>query len=148
MEVHTLSNIKCTQLLVDNWVGFLGCSQEGQPYVVPIHYAYADAHIYAFSMPGKKIEWMRSNPLVSLLVERRGEGRSWKSVIAEGRYEELPDRTGDKVARDHAWFLLSKHFDWWEPGAIKPVEPPLSDYSPHIFFRIFVDSVSGREATE
>jgi nitroimidazol reductase NimA-like FMN-containing flavoprotein (pyridoxamine 5'-phosphate oxidase superfamily) len=147
MDIRTLSNNECSHLLTAHRVGFLACSKAGQPYVIPIHYAYADTHIYAFSMPGKKIDWMRANPLVSLLVDQRGEGRGWKSVIAEGRYEELPDHTDHKVARDHAWALLSKHNDWWEPGALKPVEFSISDHSQHVFFRILVDRVSGREAT-
>lgn len=148
MHVRTLSNNECTHLLTANWMGFLACSKKDQPYIVPIHYAYADAHIYAFSMPGRKIEYMRANPLVSMLVDRRGEGRGWTSVLAEGRYEELPDRIGHKVALDHAWSLLSKHNDWWEPGALKPVELPISDHSQHVFFRILVDRVSGRQTTE
>lgn len=148
MHVRTLSTLECTELLDDNRVAFLACTKDGQPYVVPIHYAYSDAHVYAFSMPGKKIEWMRANPLVSIFVQRQGSGREWKSVVAEGRYEELPDMIGHKVARDHAWSVLSKHYDWWEPGALKPIEPPLSGHSPHIFFRILVDRVTGRAATE
>jgi len=115
---------------------------------VPIYFAYADGHLYAFSMPGKKIEFMRANPVVSLIVEERGRGREWKSVHVEGRFEELPDRIGHKRERDHAWSLLSTHADWWEPGALKPVTPPLSDHSEHIFFRVFVDQLYGREAKE
>jgi nitroimidazol reductase NimA-like FMN-containing flavoprotein (pyridoxamine 5'-phosphate oxidase superfamily) len=69
-------------------------------------------------------------------------------VIVDGRYEELPDRIGHKVQRDHAWSVLSKHVDWWEPGALKPVTPAMSDSLPHVFFRILVEKVSGREASE
>jgi uncharacterized protein len=98
-------------------------------------------------MPGRKIEWMRANPLVAVLAEEAGKGRPWKSVIAEGRYEELPDRIGYKRQRDHAWSLLSKHSDWWEPGALKPA-PAISDVSAPVFFRIIVDRLSGRAAEE
>ena len=54
-----------------------------------------------FSLPGKKIDWMRLNPLVSVsVVEREREpAREWKSVIVDGRYEELPDRIGHKAER-------------------------------------------------
>jgi nitroimidazol reductase NimA-like FMN-containing flavoprotein (pyridoxamine 5'-phosphate oxidase superfamily) len=44
--------------------------------------------------------------------------------------------------------LLSRHFDWWEPGALKLVTPPVSDHSAHVFFRVLVDQLSGREARE
>jgi hypothetical protein len=148
MIVRTLSTPECTALLTANRLARLACAKEGRPYVVPIHYAYAYSHLYAFSMPGKKIEWMRSNPLVSVQVDQRGEGRAWKSVVLDGRYEELPDRIGHKLEREHAWSLLSKHADWWEPGGFKPVAPPVSDHSPHVFFRILVEELSGREARD
>lgn len=58
-------------------------------------------------------------------------------------------RGNRRGARDHAWSLLSKHFDWWEPGGLKPDMPPVSDHSPpHVFYRILVEHVSGREAKE
>jgi nitroimidazol reductase NimA-like FMN-containing flavoprotein (pyridoxamine 5'-phosphate oxidase superfamily) len=69
-------------------VARLACAKDGQPYVVPIYFPYADSHLYAFSVPGKKIEWMRGNPMVSLQVLEGGERREWKSVVVDGRYEE------------------------------------------------------------
>lgn len=68
--------------------------------------------------------------------------------MVDGRYEELSDHAGRGDERDHAWRLLSKHPAWWEPGALKPVTPPQSDHSPHVFFRIVVDRISGRAASE
>jgi nitroimidazol reductase NimA-like FMN-containing flavoprotein (pyridoxamine 5'-phosphate oxidase superfamily) len=146
MLVHTLSDLECTKLLTANRVGYLACAKDWQPYVVPLYYAHADNHLYAFSMPGKKIDWMR--PLVSVQVDERGQGRGWRSVVVDGRYEELPDRIGHKLQRDHAWSVLSKHPDWWEPGALKPVAPAVFDGIPDVFIRIFIDRVSGREASE
>ncbi len=148
MLVRSLSTLECTKVLTENRLGRLACTNNGQPYIVPIFFAYAENHLYAFSMPGKKIEWMRANPRVSVIVEEHAQGREWKSVIVDGRYEELPDRIGCKVQRDHAWALLSKHVDWWEPGALKPVAPPVADHSDHVFFRIVLDQLSGREAKE
>lgn len=148
MHVNSLSTLECTKLLSAGRVAHLACSKDGRPYIVPLFFAYADLHLYAFSMPGKKIEFMRANPHVSVIVEDRGHGREWRSVIVDGRYEELPDRVGHKRERDHAWSLLSKHFDWWEPGALKLVTPPQSSHSDHVFFRILVEQLSGRETTE
>jgi nitroimidazol reductase NimA-like FMN-containing flavoprotein (pyridoxamine 5'-phosphate oxidase superfamily) len=136
------------RLLAGNRVARLACAKAERPYVVPIHYAYSDNYLYAFSMPGKKIEWMRSNPLVCLQVDQRGEGSSWRSVVVDGVYEELPDRLGHKLERERAWSLLSKHVDWWEPGGLKPVTPAVSDHSPHVFFRIMIELVSGRQAED
>ena len=118
MIIQTLSRPECTALLAKNRFARLACASNGQPYVVPIYYAYADRCLYAFSMPGKKIDWMRENPLVSVQVDEYGTGREWQSVVVDGRYEEVPDRVGHKVERDRAWSVLSKHVDWWEPGAL------------------------------
>ncbi|RUV73247.1 MAG: pyridoxamine 5'-phosphate oxidase family protein [Mesorhizobium sp.] len=146
MIVRTLSKLECTKLVTENRLARLACANDGQPYVVPIYYAYAGNHLYGFSMLGKKIEWMRSNPLVSVLIDVRGKGREWQSVIVDGRYEELPDQVGHKLERDHAWTLLSKHVNWWEPGALKPVAAPTTSHSSHVFFRILIDQISGRAA--
>ncbi|WP_192248546.1 pyridoxamine 5'-phosphate oxidase family protein [Mesorhizobium silamurunense] len=148
MIIRTLSTLECTKLLAANRFARLACAKDGQPYIVPFYYAHADNHLYAFSMLGKKVNWMRSNPLVSVQVDEIVTGRRWKSVVVNGRYEELPDRIGHKAQRDHAWALLSKHADWWEPGALKPGTPPVEDDLPHVFFRIFITEVSGREALE
>ena len=104
-----------------------------------------DAHLYAFSAARRRMDASQSQVSIQ---DEHGQGRGWRSVVVDGRYEELPDRMGHKLQRDHAWSLLSKHSDWWEPGALKPVVPPVSDKTPHVFFRILIEQVSGREASE
>lgn len=148
MIIHELSAAQCSNVMSESRMAQLACAQDNRPYVVPIFYAYADGCAYSFTMPGRKLETMRANPNVALLVEEKGEGRSWKSVLAEGTFEELPDRIGYKRLRDRAWSLLAQHVDWWEPGALKPVLPSVTKHSPHVFFRIHVGRMSGRQALE
>jgi len=143
MWIRTLDMDECVEVLEANRLGRLACAHDDQPYLVPFHYAYADGHLYAFSQPGKKVEWMRANPKVAVLVEDQAEGREWRSVIVEGRFEELPDRIGHKREREYARTLLSRHADWWEPGAHKPV--PEQARMGYVFFRISADRLSGRE---
>jgi nitroimidazol reductase NimA-like FMN-containing flavoprotein (pyridoxamine 5'-phosphate oxidase superfamily) len=126
----------------------IACAKDDQPYVVPAYFAHAENHLFMFSMLGKKIEFMRANPRVSVLVDEHGEHRQWKSVIVDGRYEELPDEIGHKRDRDRAWSILSKYNDWWEPGALKPLLPPISNEMSHVFFRVSIEQISGREAKE
>ena len=90
MIIRTLSQVECTRLLAENRLAHLACARDGRPYVVLIHYAYADNQLYAFSMPGKKIEWMRSNPLVCVLMDVRGEGRQWQSVVSTAATRNCP----------------------------------------------------------
>jgi nitroimidazol reductase NimA-like FMN-containing flavoprotein (pyridoxamine 5'-phosphate oxidase superfamily) len=69
-------------------LGRLACCIDNQPFVVPIYYVLKNTYLYSFSMPGKKVDIMRQNPRVSLLVEEIAEGGTWKSVIAAGHFEE------------------------------------------------------------
>lgn len=124
----------------------LACTRDGQPYLVPIHYAFADHALYSFSMPGQKVEWMRQNPKVCVEIDDLTSARSWKSVVAYGVFEELADRIGTKVERDRAWSLLEKHANWWEPGGLKPMLPPVAATSAHLFYRIRIDTMTGRQA--
>lgn len=148
MRVRTMSALECTQFLEAHRLGHLACSLDDQPYVVPVYYAHRNNNLYSFSRPGKKIDIMHKNPRVSLQVEEFAEGRAWKSVIVQGRFEELPDRIGSKIERDEAWSLLSKHANWWEPGGLKPVAEPTTDHSDHLFYRVAIDEVSGREVVD
>lgn len=148
MIIRELTTAECTALISANRFARLACARDDMPYLVPIFYAFAGTFVYAFTMPGRKLDMMRTNPNVALLVEEQGQGRRWKCVLAEGRFEEIPDRIGSKRERDHAWSLLSRHVDWWEPGALKPFQTTPADHSPHVFFRIHVEQMSGREAIE
>ena len=148
MWIRTLSGSECKAVLAAPRIAHLACTNNWRPYVVPIHYVYSDDAIYAFSLPGKKIEWMRYNPQICLLMEEKKQGRAWKSVVVDGRYEELPERIGHKQDREHAWSLLSEHANWWEPGSLKPEASPPSEPSPPVFFRVRIEQLSGREAKE
>ena len=148
MIVREMTAQECTSVVLAGRMARLACALDGQPYVVPIHYAFADRHLYSFSMPGQKVEWMRANPKVCVQVDDLSSARSWKSVVIYGVFEELADRIGTKVERDRAWSLLQKHVNWWEPGGLKPVLPAVAGASAHLFYRIKIESMTGRQAIE
>jgi uncharacterized protein len=143
MIVKELTERECADILTASSLGHLACVKDNRPYVVPITFTFADNHIYSFSLSGQKIEWMRKNPQICLQVDDFKEGREWRSVVVQGIYDELPDRIGSKRERDHAWSLLSKHANWWEPGGLKPV--PAAETS-HVFYRIEIETLTGRRA--
>lgn len=148
MIIRQMSAAECRELISSNRLGRLACAADRHPYVIPITYAYDKDAIYAFTLPGRKLETMRANPHVALLVEQLGHGYSWKTALAEGAFEELPDQMGFKHSRERAWSLLSTQTRWWEPGGVKPFQPPYTGGISYVFFRIRVDQVSGREALE
>ncbi len=126
--------------------GRLACASGGQPYVVPVNvsYDYQGRHLYGITTLGKKIEWMRSNPLVCFEADERIYHDRWVSILVFGRYQELPDTPEHQRARSHALEFLQRRTMWWEPACV-PTE--LRERRPPIFYRISVDQVTGRRAT-
>jgi nitroimidazol reductase NimA-like FMN-containing flavoprotein (pyridoxamine 5'-phosphate oxidase superfamily) len=144
MGVRDMTERECREVLARGNVGHLACVHDSRPYVVPIHYAFDAENIYVFSLPGQKIDWMRTNPNACIQVEETGELHLWKSVVVEGTFRELPDTAQLHDERIHAWSLLQKRSLWWEPGSSKPGTGSAETEVP-IFFAISVDRISGRE---
>lgn len=143
MIITEMDRAACMALLQSTRLGRLACAKDGQPYVVPFTFAVDGNHLYSFSLEGQKIAWMRENAKVCVQVDEFGAARAWRSVVVSGRYEELPDRIGSKMERERAWSLLSREAQWWGPGSLKPVA---SARTPHLFYRIVIDDISGRQA--
>lgn len=94
-------------------------------------------------MPGQKIDWMRKNPNVCLQIDELcGDG--WKSVIIYGLYQELAPTGQWHREYLHAWSLLEKRPNWWEPGGLKPVPQEVANHYPHLFFSVDVIEITGR----
>ena len=81
-----------TTTLRENTVGRIGVSVDGRTYVVPITYVFDGDSVYGHSVLGQKIRMMRRNPAVCFEVDEIADMGNWRSVIANGTFEEL---TGD-----------------------------------------------------
>lgn len=142
MLINEIPDKECREILARATVGRLACSHQDQPYVIPIYLAYDDGWIYVFATFGKKIEWMRENPKVCVEIEEVAAQSQWVSIIANGRYEELPEPQFTQE-RAHARKLLEKRHHWWlNAMAERRMSSPDQSVEP-IFFRIHVDSVTG-----
>lgn len=84
-----LSVEEAFELLSTGKIGRLGCVDNGEPYVVPINYVFADGFVYSHSLPGRKIEALRVNPRACLQVDVIESEFAWRSVIAYGNFEEV-----------------------------------------------------------
>ncbi len=144
MPVREMTDHECMDCLSKGHFGHLACAKDGHPYIVPVHYAYGIDRMYVFSMPGQKIDWLRSNPHACLQMEEHSDHGLWKSVLVQGQYHELPDTSQHHNERIHAWDLLQERDLWWEPGSQKPEDKALTKAKP-IFFGIVVDTISGRQ---
>ena len=92
------------QILREEEVGYLGLADEGQPYVVPLNYAYAPGKLlFHCALTGQKLDAIRRNPHVCFTVGRQtGTVRDHTgapchldsdSVICYGRARLLTDLT-------------------------------------------------------
>ena len=146
MLIKEMTVKECQEVLTRISIGRLGCAHNNRPYVVPIYFAYEPDHLYGFTTLGRKIEWMRLNPRVSLEVHEVKSHNSWTSVILNGRYEELPDTPDFQFERFQAQKLLEKRFLWWQTAYAAALFRRENDPAPAIFYCIHVDDMTGRKA--
>lgn len=106
VEVEEMSEADSKKLLRRAGYGHLGCVREAQPYVVPIHYAYNEPHVYIYTTEGKKTEIIEDNPKVCLQVEEVTDEGNWQSVIVTGDAVPLTTKKEITRARD---FIHSAH---------------------------------------
>jgi uncharacterized protein len=84
-----LRSAEITRVLKEGTVGRIGTSSGGRTYVVPVTYVYDGNSVYGHSTLGQKIRMMRANPSVCFQVDDIRGLANWRSVIAQGTYEEL-----------------------------------------------------------
>jgi uncharacterized protein len=142
MRIVEISQDECQKLLKRVLIGRLACSFEDQPYVVPVCFTYEPERLYVFSTLGKKIEWMRQNPKVCVLVDEIGNRSNWISVVVNGTYMELrdPQYTAEK---EHARERLAEHSEWWRTPVAERRETVVDVAIKTVFFRIDITSMSG-----
>jgi len=86
-----LTNEEIEEVLMNNLLGRIGCSNGKKVYVVPVNYVYDGHYIFAQSQEGLKIDMMRNNPNVCFEVDEVKDFINWQSVILWGVYQELFD---------------------------------------------------------
>ncbi len=124
------------QLLRTAIVGRIACcghgaAGDGRPYLVPLAYGYDGEAVYAHSGPGRKLDLMRAEPRVTFEVDEAQAPDQWRSVIAEGIFEEI----GDPRRRSAALAVI------YGPAAI----PELGSQT--VVFRLRLTARSGRYET-
>jgi|SRR6185369_3815404 Predicted flavin-nucleotide-binding protein len=146
MFIHEMSSAECDEVLARTNIGRLACAKDNQPYVVPMNFAFDGCYLYGFTTLGKKVEWMRSNPMVCFEIDEVTNQNQWISIVASGRYEELPDERAYEEARTRAHACLQKRAVWWEPAYIAQEHRDQPHSLTPIFFRIRIDKITGHHA--
>jgi len=145
MFIEEMSSKEIIELLERARLGRIACAQKGQPYVVPFYFVYSEGFLYSFTAIGRKIHWMRANPLVCVEADEIANSREWSTVIIYGSYEELSDSPESQLKREFAWELLQQYPMWWEPALADSKFKPAGPREP-IFYRIRISQMTGRRA--
>ena len=146
MVIREIGEGECRRILTDARFGRLACSRGDQPYLVPIYFEVAGQHLYSFATLGRKIEWMRENPLVCVEVDHVSSGSDWFSVLAFGRYEELPPRAEFEDVRKFAEQLFQRRPLWWEPASAPAPSTSVEQRTP-VIYRVRLDCLTGLRAS-
>ena len=101
--IRELSAAGIEALLRTAIIGRIACCEhgrigDGRPYVVPLAYGYDGEAVYAHSGPGRKLDLMRAEPRVTFEVDEAEASDRWRSVIAEGTFEEINDQRQREAA--------------------------------------------------
>lgn len=77
-------------ILENNYIGQLGYIYSNSPFVVPITYFFDKKSnaIICYSGDGHKMNAMRKNPNISLLISDIENVTNWKSVLLHGTFEQ------------------------------------------------------------
>ncbi|MGC1485571.1 MAG: pyridoxamine 5'-phosphate oxidase family protein [Candidatus Acidiferrum sp.] len=147
MLITKMRSRECREILTRLGYGRLACASNNRPYIIPIYFSYDADRLCCFSTLGRKIEWMRQNPLVCVEVDEILGHDEWTSVVMFGKYVEIPSGPEYAESRAHIRSLLQKRSLWWQSGypasqiRRKP-KPPIS-----VFYYIQIEEISGLRAT-
>jgi nitroimidazol reductase NimA-like FMN-containing flavoprotein (pyridoxamine 5'-phosphate oxidase superfamily) len=75
----------------EGWLGRLECCLNGKLYVVPLNHLLEGDSLYIHSLPGLKIDKLRVNSYACLQVDEIKDDFHWRSVLANGHYEEITE---------------------------------------------------------
>jgi len=89
LKVEEMAQGEIRALLLRCGFGHLGCSRDGRPYVVPMHYSYDAQDLYFITTEGMKTDFIDANPEVCFQVEEVTDAGHWRSVMITGRAERV-----------------------------------------------------------
>ncbi len=147
MLIQEMVQEECEDLLRLARFWRLACTRDNQPYIIPLHLAFAPGALYGFATMGQKVDWMRLNPQVCVETDDVRSQTDWASVVIQGRYEEFPDTVQYAGQRQQAQAMLEKTTPlWWQVGLEAAQTRQRFDRDHAIFFCIHIDQITGRKA--
>jgi nitroimidazol reductase NimA-like FMN-containing flavoprotein (pyridoxamine 5'-phosphate oxidase superfamily) len=147
MLISKMKSEECREFLARQGVGRLACARDSQPYIVPIYFVYEPDYLYGFTTPGRKVDWMRVNPLVCVQADEVLNQDNWTSVVVLGRYEELSETGEYSEERNKVQSLLVKRTLWWVTAHAASVARGHAERPLPVFYRIHITDITGLRAS-
>lgn len=146
MLIHDMPRPEVEEMLRHVGIGYLACSVEDKPYVVPLRFIHSNGYLYSLTSEGKKMELMRANRNVCVSFSDVHGSNNWRCLVISGHFEEIPKSLSKDSLYYHAHELLAAGANWWEPAYVKTIlrgeERPLEP----LYFRLSVLETTGHQA--
>jgi nitroimidazol reductase NimA-like FMN-containing flavoprotein (pyridoxamine 5'-phosphate oxidase superfamily) len=139
--IEELTEAEIDAFLDEQVIGRIGCHVDGLTYVVPVIFAWSEGCVYVYTVEGQKVRMMRQNPDVCFEADAYLPGGSWRSVIIQGRYEELD---GDDAA-ETLRLLAARFAARSSTGERRGGDAPRGDGRAAVALRIRAGEVTGRK---
>ena len=141
LEVKEMSQGEMLALLLRVGYGHLGCTRDGHPYVVPMHYAFDSQDLYFCTTEGTKTEFIAANHEVCFQVEEVTDARHWRSVMLVGRAE----RVTRPEELEHAIMLVTERNQTLTPALNKTEIGAWHRLSNIVIYRVQPSAIYGRK---
>jgi len=125
------------EFVLSQKIGRVGCHVDGETYVVPVIFGWDGNCIYVYTTEGKKVDMMRENQRVCFEIDEYLTSGGWRSVIAQGVFEELE---GDEALR--ALQIITERVSSNREGGSSR---PRGEGRTPVAFRIRTNDVTGRK---
>jgi nitroimidazol reductase NimA-like FMN-containing flavoprotein (pyridoxamine 5'-phosphate oxidase superfamily) len=132
-----MSPIEIDEFVLSQKVGRVGCHVGGETYVVPVIFGWDGNCIYVYTTEGKKVDMMRQNQRVCFEIDEYLTSGGWRSVIAQGVFEELEGDDAERALRIIAERVSSNR----DGGNTRP----RGEGRTPVAFRIRTSEVTGRK---
>jgi nitroimidazol reductase NimA-like FMN-containing flavoprotein (pyridoxamine 5'-phosphate oxidase superfamily) len=132
-----MSPSEINEFVLSQKVGRVGCHVGGETYVVPVIFGWDENCIYVYTTEGKKVDMMRENQRVCFEIDEYLTSGGWRSVIAQGVFEELE---GDDAVR--ALQIIAERVSSNRDGGNSR---PRGEGRTPVAFRIRTSEVTGRK---
>ena len=139
---------ECLEVLGSNHIGRIGYIFGQSPFIIPITYYHDQEEkcIISYSAEGHKMEAMRRYDIIALQVDEIDSIQQWKSVLVQGRFEEMEGSDAKyylhRFAAGVKEAMAKKNKE--VPKFIKDFSSKIGNRGMPIVYRMVITEISGK----